>query len=90
MSTEAMHQGQAAAAGTPTTGSSAAATTAAPIEISTVVASGSRPRLMVAFQPAWQAAANRTAAKTKDSMNRGQQSVIGKNAGAFRRLMTEC
>src|SRR5215470_12332872 len=87
MSTEAVHQGQAAAAGTPTIGSSATATTAAPIEISTVVASGSSPRLMVAFQPAWQAAANRTAAKTKDSIKRG--SVISDRKERRRVLMTE-
>ena len=40
---------------------------AAPIAISTVVASGSSVRLMLAFQPAWQAAANSTATKTKGS-----------------------
>ena len=38
-------------------------------EISTVVASGSRSRLIAAFQPAWQAAANSTARKTNASMN---------------------
>src|SRR5215468_6027017 len=63
-----MHQGQAAPAGHPATGSSRPETAAAPIEINTVVASGSSPRLMVAFQPAWQAAANRTAAKTTASI----------------------
>src|SRR5690606_22393638 len=36
--------------------------------ISAVVANGSRPNLMTAFQPAWQAAANSTAAKTKESI----------------------
>src|SRR5476651_2850326 len=36
--------------------------------MSTVVASGSRVRLIVAFQPAWQAAANSSATKTKLSM----------------------
>src|SRR5712691_7065509 len=45
-----------------------AATSAAPIEISTVVASGSSPFLIAAFQPAWQAAANSTAAKTNGSI----------------------
>src|SRR5215831_16204222 len=68
MSTDAPHQGHAAAAGQPTIGRTAAETIAAPSEINTVVASGSSPRLMVAFQPAWQAAANSTAAKTKVSM----------------------
>ena len=55
-------------AGSPTNGSTASPTIAAPIEISTVVASGSSPRLMAAFQPAWQAAANSTAVKTKESI----------------------
>src|SRR6266487_5211312 len=70
MSTDAPHHGQAAAAGKPTTGRNTAETIAAPIEIKTVVASGSRPRLMVAFHPAWQAAANSTAAKTNGSIAR--------------------
>ena len=39
-------------AGQPTIGSDNAATIVPPIEISTVVSSGSKPRLMVAFQPA--------------------------------------
>jgi hypothetical protein len=68
ISTEAPHHGHAAAAGKPTIGRNTAATIAAPIEISTVVASGSSPRLMVAFQPAWHAAANSTATKTSGSM----------------------
>src|SRR5215831_15472911 len=70
MSTEAQHHGQAAAAGKPTTGRNTAETIAAPIEINTVVANGSSPRLMVAFHPAWHAAANSTAAKTNGSIAR--------------------
>src|SRR4029450_1321509 len=68
ISTDAAHHGHAAPAGNPTTGNNAAATTAAPIEITTVVASGSSPPLMVAFHPAWQAAAISTTAKTKGSI----------------------
>src|SRR5712691_5687764 len=67
MRTDAAHHGQAVAAGMPTIGRHSAETIAAPIEISAVVASGSSPRLIVALQPAWQAAANSTAAKTKGS-----------------------
>ena len=49
----------------------------APTEIATVVASGSSPRLIAAFQPAWQAAANSTAAKTKVSMAKsGHEAVM--------------
>src|SRR5262245_56270991 len=70
MSTEAPHHGQAAAAGKPTTGRNTAEKIAAPIEISTVVANGASPRLMVAFHPAWHAAANSTAAKTNGSIAR--------------------
>src|SRR5262249_7876564 len=70
MSTEAPHHGHAAAAGKPTTGRNTAETIAAPIEINTVVASGSSPRLMVAFHPAWHAAANSTAAKTNGAIAR--------------------
>src|SRR6516225_1378620 len=81
MSTEAPHHGHAAAAGKPTTGRNTAETIAAPIEISTVVASGSSPRLMVAFQPAWHAAANSTAAKTSGSMARIILNVCGRSAG---------
>src|SRR5260370_16772739 len=62
--------GQAAPAGKPTSGKNAAATIAALIEITTVAASGSSPPLIVAFQPAWQAAANSTAANTSGSMAR--------------------
>src|SRR5437660_8537815 len=68
MITEAITHGQAAGAGRPVNGANASATTAAPSEINTVVASGSSPRLIAAFQPAWQAAANSTAAKTNESM----------------------
>jgi hypothetical protein len=62
--------GAAAAWPPPTSGKNTAATIAAPIEIKTVVASGSSPPLIVAFQPAWQAAASSTAAKTNESMAR--------------------
>ena len=67
ISTEAMTQGQAAAAGRPVNGNIARPTNAAPTDIRTVVTRGSRPRLTAAFQPAWQSAANKTAAKTKRS-----------------------
>src|SRR5260370_27465878 len=70
ISTDAPHHGHAAPAGKPTSGRNAAATIAALIEINTVVASGSSPPLIVAFQPAWQAAANSTAANTSGSMAR--------------------
>src|SRR5262245_39333981 len=70
MATEASTHGQAADAGRPTTGTATSDTSAAPSEIATVVASGSSPRLMLAFQPAWQAAANSTTAKTRESMLR--------------------
>src|SRR6516162_11044486 len=73
--------GHAAPAGKPTTGRNTAETIAAPIEISTVVASGSSPRLMAAFQPAWHAAANSTAAKTSGSMARIILNVCGRSAG---------
>src|SRR5262244_3811801 len=78
MSTEAPHLGQAAAAGKPTTGRNTAETIAAPIEINTVVASGSSPRLIVAFHPAWHAAANSTAAKTNGSIARAILGVCGR------------
>src|SRR6516225_8289412 len=81
MSTDAPHHGQAAAAGKPTTGRNTAETIAAPIEIKTVVASGSSPRLMVAFHPAWQAAANSTAAKTNGSIARIILGVYGRPSG---------
>src|SRR4029450_6271251 len=68
ISTDAAHHGHAAPPAHPPTGNNAAATTAAPIEITTVVASGSSPPLMVAFHPAWQAAAISTTAKTKGSI----------------------
>src|SRR5262245_8701571 len=79
MATEASTHGQAADAGRPTTGTATSDTSAAPSEIATVVASGSSPRLMLAFQPAWHAAANSTVAKTRESMgvreNHGRRSV---------------
>src|SRR5262245_56224646 len=65
MSTEATTHGHAAAAGRPVSGSSGTATRAAPSEIRTAMASGSSPCFTTTFQPAWQAAATRTAAKTK-------------------------
>src|SRR2546423_13721256 len=68
MITEAITHGEAAGAGRPANGAGASATTAAPSEINSVVASGSSPRLIAGFQPAWQAAANSTAAKTIESM----------------------
>src|SRR5215510_3440596 len=79
MATEASTHGQAADAGRPTIGTAMSDTSAAPSEIATVVASGSSPRLMLAFQPAWQAAANSTAAKTRESMlrrNHGERLAI--------------
>src|SRR6516162_10073601 len=81
MSTDAPHHGQAAAAGKPTTGRNTAETIAAPTEIKTVVASGSSPRLMVAFHPAWHAAANSTAAKTNGSIARIILGVCGRPSG---------
>src|SRR4051794_776339 len=71
MTIEAISQGHEAGSGQPTNGMIGSATSAAPIAIRTVVASGSSVRLMLAFQPAWQAAANSTAAKTKESIRRG-------------------
>src|SRR5215469_8093240 len=66
--TEAISQGHAGPTGTPTNGTSRSATKPEPIEINVVVDNGSRPTLISAFQPAWQAAANRTARKTKFSI----------------------
>ena len=63
-----MTQGQAAFAGNPVNASMARPTSAAPIDIRMVVASGSSPRLTAAFQPAWHSAANSTATKTKESI----------------------
>src|ERR1700745_221723 len=71
MATDASNQGQAAPAGTPVSGTNAKATTPAPSDISVVVDSGSSPILISAFQPEWQAAANRTARKTKCSISNG-------------------
>src|SRR5215470_156416 len=64
-----MTQGRAGAAGNPVNVSIASATTPAPAAISTVAAIGSNPCLMVAFHPAWAAAAQRTAAKTRESIS---------------------
>jgi len=52
MITETINHGQAAAAGTPTSGKRTSATTPEPMEISVVVESGSSPTLISAFQPA--------------------------------------
>src|SRR5216684_4299505 len=68
MSTEAITHGHACGGGSPTSGTNGIATSPAPIAISTVTTSGSRPRLIVAFHAAWAAAANRTAVKTKESI----------------------
>src|SRR5215475_297231 len=66
---EAISQGHAAHAGMPTNGMNRNATRPAPTEINVVVDSGSRPTLISAFQPAWQAAANKTARKTTFSIS---------------------
>jgi hypothetical protein len=52
----------------PANGKPARLTAAAPMAINMVVDRGSRPTLMSAFHPAWQAAANRTATNTKVAM----------------------
>src|SRR5512139_4122189 len=70
MTTDASNQGQAAEAGIPTNGANASATIPEPTEIRVVVESGSRPTFIRAFHPAWHAAANKTARKTKVSMRR--------------------
>src|SRR6266851_10043822 len=69
MMTEPITQGHAGASGKPTNGSNTRATTPAPTAMSDVVETVSIAPLMAAFQPAWQAAANRTAAKTKGSIS---------------------
>src|SRR5258708_34412898 len=89
ISTEAAHHGHAATAGKPVTGRNASETRAAPIEISTVVANGSSPPLMVAFHPAWHAAANKTATKTNESMAKndsacGSSALDGHGPSRFR------
>src|SRR5260370_40431263 len=68
MKTEPITQGHAGATGRPTNGRIASATTPAPIAMTDVVETVSIPPLMAAFQPAWQAAANSTAAKTNGSI----------------------
>jgi hypothetical protein len=65
MTAEAASHGQAGGAGTPASGRQTRLTAAAPTAIKVVVESGSKPTLMSAFHPAWHAAANRTATKTK-------------------------
>jgi hypothetical protein len=76
MAIDAINQGHAAQAGTPTSGMNTSATTPEPIEISVVVESGSNPTLIRAFQPAWQAAANKTARKTIFSITRAYQPLV--------------
>src|SRR5262245_65691293 len=71
MAIDAISHGHDAGAGVPATGTKASATAPAPSAISAVVASGSSVRLMLAFQPAWQAAANSTARKTNRSISAG-------------------
>src|SRR5262245_24986477 len=66
---EAISQGHAADAGMPPNGRNKNATRPAPTEINVVVDNGSRPTLISAFQPAWQAAANKTARKTAFSIS---------------------
>src|SRR2546430_10133656 len=66
MMTEAITHGQAGAGGSPANGNNTRATTPAPIAMSEVVETVSKPPLVAAFQPAWQAAANSTAAKTRE------------------------
>src|SRR6478609_8953967 len=68
MTMEAISHGQPGSSGMPANGTIGSATRPAPIAINTVVASGSRVRLMLAFQPAWHAAANSTAMKTNGSI----------------------
>src|SRR5262245_34268079 len=68
MTIDAISHGQAAAAGRPDQAIAGSATSPAPSTISTVVTSGSSVPLMLAFQPAWQAAANSTARKTNGSI----------------------
>src|SRR6476659_5260385 len=78
MTTDAASQGQAAKAGTPTSGKNTSATTPEPIEISVVVDSGSSPTLISAFQPAWQAAAKKTAFSISGCHCRGNPSDFAK------------
>jgi hypothetical protein len=67
MTTDATTHGHAAASGKPTNGDSATPKMPAPTAIRAVAERVSLPILIAAFQPAWQAAANRTAAKTRES-----------------------
>src|SRR5688572_22768190 len=69
ISTDASAHGHAGDAGRPVTAIMTSPIRPAHMAISTVTVSGSRPRLTPAFQAAWQKAANRTAAKTKESMS---------------------
>src|SRR6516165_1584702 len=79
MTTEVVTHGQAVLSGNPTNGRKGSATTPAPIAMREVVETVSTPPLMAAFQPAWQAAANRTAAKTNESI-RDDYTVLGVSA----------
>ncbi len=76
MATDAINHGQAAQAGIPTSGINTSATAPEPIEINVVVESGSSPTLISAFHPAWQAAANKTARKTKFSITSAGRSLV--------------
>src|SRR5438270_3272492 len=60
--------GQADESGRPANGSNTSTTTPAPIARSEVVETVSKPPVMAVFQPAWQAAANSTAVKTRESI----------------------
>src|SRR5437763_223177 len=77
---EQHHRVSAGATAKPVTGRNTSETIAAPIEISTVVANGSSPPLMVAFHPAWHAAANKTATKTNESMAKNDSAACGSSS----------
>jgi hypothetical protein len=79
MITEAVTQGHAGASGRPAKGMRASAITPAPIAMREVAETVSMAPLMAAFQPAWQAAARRTAAKTNESI-RWDYTVLGARA----------
>src|SRR5262245_37398492 len=84
MKIEATSHGHDAAAGMPNTSVSGSAQVAAPIPIRIVVESGSSVRLIAAFQPAWQAAAIRTAKKTNASTYARCNAAPGQSFGAER------
>src|SRR5579872_4189837 len=64
MTTEATIQGQAAALGRPVIGKAGSAITPQAKQMSVIARNGSSLILMSAFQPAWSAAAVKTARKT--------------------------